>query len=465
MSLKDVLSLALKPRLVETAWRKGIVAPWYLRPHQRELYKLIATTVRDIIIPNISRRFGKTSTCAVYSIEQAMLQKCHIRYATAFLSDLEEFIIPIFDHVLESCPEDLRPRYLASKKLYIFPNGSKIKLIGLDKNPNAIRGNAIDILIIDEAAFVKNLEYLYKSIIVPATADRPFKVIFPSTPPKDPDHFWAMELIPKAKLRGTYLEFTIDDNLSLSQEEKDRLLEEIGGKDSPEAQREFFCKIIRDPKSIVIPEFSEDCIKDFDLPKFYRPLTAIDFGGSMDKTGIIVCYWDFDRAKFCVRSSGLLDRNTSSDIIEGKTLELEKAISFAKTADGQERIDRLGDAPGQLRIDLAVKGFVLRPPQKAKGSLEAGINALRLAFMRGEIEIYKQGNKELIATLNHGSWLPNRSDFRRTDELGHLDLLAALMYAYQSVDKSNPYPAYYGRSLDVINLNKKDKTKDFLASF
>jgi len=439
---------------VDELWSRGIIAPWYLRDHQAPLYNLIATTKRDIIVPNISRRFGKSTTCVTYVIEQAIKRRCDIRYATAFLTDLEGFIVPIFNDVLVTCPDDLRPRYLEVKKTFIFPNGSKIKLVGLDKNPNGIRGNAIDELIIDEAAFVRNLAYLYRSIIVPATADRQFKIIFPSTPPVEPDHFWASDLIPKAKQRGTYLEFTLDDNTHLDIKEKERLLTEIGGKESVTAQREFYCKIMRDPELVVIPEYvKERHIKRLTLPRFYKPLTTIDFDGSMDKHGIICTYYDFERAKFCVYRESLLDKNTNSGLICKTAKHLESDLEWSE-------VNRVGDAPEQLRIDLSSAGFSCRRPLKEKGSLEANINNVRLAFMRDEIEI-DVSCKDLDMTLEFGSWVPTRQDWKRTTELGHLDLLAALLYAFKHQDRTNPFPVYWGRSMEKFEIPKA-KTENFL---
>jgi hypothetical protein len=72
---------------------------------------------------------------------------------------------------------------------YIFPNGSRIKLVGLDKNPNGLRGNTLDLIVIDECGFVTNLDYIYKSVIIPATLHRPnCKIIMISTPPSTPAH-------------------------------------------------------------------------------------------------------------------------------------------------------------------------------------------------------------------------------------------------------------------------------------
>ena len=415
---------------------------------------MIVATIKDIIVPNISRRFGKSTTCVVYTMEEAINKKQDIRYATAFLTDLQGFIIPIFDEVLATCPDSLRPTYHKSNKVYTFPNGSTIKLVGLDKNPNGIRGNAIDILVIDEAAFVSNLKQLYLSIIVPATMERDFKIMFPSTPPEDSEHYW-LELVAKAKDRKTYLELTIDDNTSLSPKEKKRVLDEIGGIDSPEARREFFCEIIRDPKTTIVPEFdAKKSVVAFERPSHYKPQTALDFGGSVDKTGIITAYYDFNRAIYCVVASKLIDNNTGTTQIIKHANDTEAWI-----LEGVP-LDRPVYCTGQTRVDLGLAEFHTRVPEKSKGSMEAHVNQLRLAFQQGKIEIYPENNDDLIKTLELGQWNKTGTDFKRTDALGHADMIAALAYGYHQKLTGNPFPDFFGRSMDIAHHTYKDKKNE-----
>jgi hypothetical protein len=405
----------------EELWRRGVIAPLYLRPHQYKLYDLINQTTRDLVVPNISRRFGKSSVCVTYAIEQAIQSKQDIRYATAFLTDLENFIQPIFDSVLTKCPDEIRPQWFASKKIFRFPNGSTIKLIGLDKNPNGIRGNAIDLLIIDEAAFVANLEYLYRSIIVPATADRPFKLIFPSTPPVSPEHFWAKELVPKAKTRNTYIEQTLDDNTHLSQEEKDRLLDEVGGKSSPTAQREFYCKIIVDATRAIAPSFVADLhIKPVPATTSIKWQWVGDSGGVRDKTAIYRVGYDHDSRKVVVADEIWFPPHTPTPSI---------AEAFKKHAETDELIL---DCPGQVAVDLAALGLKVSLPQK--DNFEAGLQLLNAELHNNRIQIAPHCTL-LTTTLTSGLLTKNRNDFERSESLGHCDAVAALIYALRAVDR------------------------------
>lgn len=435
-------------------WKRGAVADFYLKKHQWLIYSLLKLTKKDIIVLNISRRFGKSTTCATYCVEQARLNPwLTIRYATAFLTDLEDFIKPIFDDIFSTCPDEFMPEYLESKKRYVFKNGASIKLIGLDKNPNGARGNNIDILVIDEAAFVTNLEYIYKSVIVPATANRPFKVIFPSTPPEQPEHFWSRVLIPKAKLRGTYLEQTIEDNTEIDIKERERLIEEVGGKDSINAQREFYCKIVRDENIVVIPEFNKThIVPAIKLPKHYHGILSIDLGGAVDKHGIVLCFFDFERQKFCVIGESLLAKNTATKEVVASARLLENKIKWNVNVP-----NRVVDMPAQMKLDLGYEDYYTRLPKKEPGSVQSNVAALRLAFTRDLIEV-QADCKYMIQTLEAGCWKSGKEDFERTEDLGHLDLLAALLYAYRHINRDNPFPKHYNLNLENTYIPPEDKS-------
>lgn len=411
-------------RLKWNAWKRGNL-DYLLREEQRQLKSLLYSMPLGVAVFNISRRFGKTTTCVVFADENARRKKQHIRYATAFLSDLEEFILPIFEQILADCPPSLRPKWRASKKRFVYPNGSVIKLVGVDKNPNGIRGNAIDILIIDEAAFVKNLKYLYRSIIVPATMKRKFKLIFPSTPPESPLHFWASDLIPRAKRRGSYVELTIDDISDLPREERERLLDEVGGEFSTTAQREFFCKIIADDERAVATQFNAGLhVQEYEPKLCYWQIFG-DAGGIKDKTVILKVTYCHKLAKTIIRSELVFDRKTP-------TPQMLEAIE--KAFPGMPIVL---DAPGQTRVDFAHEGLSTVLPQK--DDFQASLQFLNACLYKNEVLIHPDCIF-LIQSLIGGLLNRSRSDFERTEELGHLDAIAALIYALRMVDKRDYFP-------------------------
>lgn len=409
-----------REKAIAKLYARGILH-WKLRPEQKQLRNLLEASPTDLAVFNISRRFGKSTTCSLYAVEQAFKKKQKILYATAFLTDLENFITPIFEWCLQECPEHLRPVFKSSKKEFHFKNGSVIKLIGLDKNSNSLRGNNIDILIIDEAAFVKNLAYLYRSVIIPATMKRKFKLIFPSTPPESPEHFWSAELIHKAKAKGTYIELTIDDISDLPAEEKKRLLDEVGGPDSVTAKREFYCKCIADS--------SRSIASNFDAKKFVREFVPDhvnwqlfgDTGGVKDKTVFLEVGFD----------------HTSGKVIFKDELDFENSTPTSQIVSAvkrkwSEKMSLVMDAPGQLLIDYSSEGLPAALPQK--DDFGAGLLLLNNAFYNDSV-IINPKCALLIRTLEGGLLTKNRSDYERSESLGHCDAVAAAIYALRCVDR------------------------------
>lgn len=401
-------------------WRRGELS-WKLRPEQRKLRSMLEAAPTDLAVFNISRRFGKSTTCSVYCVEQALRRKQHIRYATAFLSDLEQFICPIFDWILSDCPERERPAFKNSKKEYVFPNGSVIKLIGLDKNPNGLRGNNIDILVVDEAAFVSRLDYLYRSIIIPATMKRKFKLIFPSTPPESPEHFWAKELIPKAQSRNTYVHLTIDDISDLPPDERARLLDEVGGPNSSTARREFFGIIEIDKNRAVCPSFdAARHVAPVDRPYIAWRLFG-DAGGVRDKTVFLEVGYDREKGLLLFRDELSFNHGTPTKVI----------ISAVKEKWPDHKTLVL-DGAGQLLIDYSAEGLPAALPEK--DDFDAGLLLLDNVFYKDAALIDPRCGL-LIRTLTGGMLNKQRTDYERTDALGHCDAAATAIYGIRGADR------------------------------
>ena len=394
---------------------------------------------------NISRRLGKSFTLVLYAIEQAMQSEQKIRFGSAFLSELEEFIQPAFELILADCPSDIRPEYRATKKVYRFPNGSEIKLVGLDKNPNGLRGNAINIIIIDEAAYVSNLKYLYTSVIIPATMNQKnIKIIVISTPPESPEHFFV-ELIKKAQLSDTafYLCLTIDDISDLAPEEKKRLLDEVGGEFSSTAQREFYCQIIIDAERAIAPAFAAKDHVEWYTSKHIKWGLYGDSGGVRDLTCWLMMGWCHERQKVLVRDELWFAPHTPT----GKIVEAVKE----RWPDNLE-MTRVLDSGGQLQIDYSSLGLPVVQPQK--DSFDETLLLVNNSFYRCQVLVHPSCQL-LVQTLKGGLTNRNRTDFERTKLFGHADAVMAYAYGLRGVDRMTdlrPRP----KPSEVFTLPTKD---------
>jgi hypothetical protein len=98
---------------------------------------------------------------------------------------------------------------------------------------------------------------------------------------------------------------------------------------------------------------------------------------------------------------------------------------------------RFADAPGLTLVDLASIGFEVSMTEKS--DWKAGINQMQVCFSESQIEVHETCSF-LIATLESGQFNKQKTDFERTQSLGHCDAAAALMYGIRMINRENPYP-------------------------
>jgi len=437
------LSAITKSEAQTMLWNEGILS-WKLRPEQKAFKKEIEKEHVQLVVGNISRRLGKTYSLVLYAIEQALISPQKIRYGAAFLTDLEEFLIPTFEIILADCPESIRPEYLKSRKIYRFPNGSEVKLVGLDKNPNGLRGNALNIIIIDEAGFVSNLKYLYQSVIIPATAKQDnIKIIIISTPPESPEHYFV-ELIQKAQTEenGYYLHLTIDDISDLDPKERQRLLNEVGGEHSSTARREFFCEIIIDAERAIAPAFDAKIhVAEFDEPNIKWMLFG-DAGGVRDITAWLQVGWSHTLQKNLIRDELWFKPHTATSEI----------VEEVKAKWDTDKLPMTLDCAGQLQIDYSSLGLQVMLPKK--DGFSETLLLINNSFYNNQTLIHPDC-KLLVQTLAGCLTNRNRTDFERSPILGHADAAMSYAYSLRGIDRATDFRPKPKRS-EVFTIEYRD---------
>lgn len=314
------------------------------------------------------------------------------------------------------------------------------------------RGGNATLIILEEGCVTKSDEYrrAIGSVINPQLLRSRGDLMHVTTPSPDISHYIHAEVLPKAQRAGAYANYTIYDNPQLADEQIIEAFERCT--DVEEWDREYLVKILKSKTMTVVPEFeAKRHVRLLNPPPYAYWQASLDFGGTVDKHGLLLCYWDFERAKLCVWDERFLDQNTGTKAIKKSALDMEEyaakhlELKFKRPLwiDGDPR--RVSDCPGQILVDLADMEFAVRTPEKGEGSWEAGINAVRVAFGEGKIELDPRCTW-LAATLDYGLYAENRKDFQRTTALGHLDLLSALIYAWRHRVTENPFPKHLGKT-------------------
>lgn len=443
----------MKPNLIalqQEAWHRGNLS-WKLHTTQKLIDKAMTSAPGQLFVGNCSRQMGKSFWAVCKAIEQAIKHpKSQIRYGAAFQSDLVDFIIPAFEKVLEDCPASIKGKYKTQGSKFVFPNGSEIKLVGLDKNPNGLRGNTLDLIILDECGFVSNLDYIYKSVIIPATTHRPnAKIILISTPPATPAHAFVDYAL-RAEQAGSYAMFTIYQNPLIDQATIDRLMEESGGSTSTTWRREYLCEFVTDTDSAIIPEWKDDYAVDIERDEYYgyyHKYVGMDLGVK-DFTACIFGYYDFKRASLIIEDEFKMNGpSMNTELLvnaikskesalwgEGENKEVPASVPFRRISDNNN--------PHLLQDFSYLHNLTFIATNK--DTLEAMINEVRLLVQSGRI-IINPKCLQLLGCLKYGVWDTKKKAFARSTVYGHFDHLAALIYLVRNLAQhSNPIPADHG---------------------
>lgn len=425
-----------------------------LEPHQQDIMNGIRQPHVELVYLDLARRGGKTFVCATYCDQEARKRPCEIRFGTAYQVNLVKFIIPAFRAVLASCPEDLRPTYLESKKEYHYDNGSIIGLLGLDMNPDGLRGNAVRIYVIDEAGYVAHLERIYDTVIMPATARREYqeheeiKIIIISTPPQEAEeHFaWNLRKMAMEEEFGFYMHRSLDDITTISDKEKARLYRAAGGKSSNKSRREYGAEWVSDAEQALCPTFDEKRhVGVKEMPKWAVPYLVADIGGVRDRSCMHLVWYDHESGKTIFQAEREHDRNTPTSVM------VDDAREFV-TKYGDD-LAVVIDAGGQTRGDWDDLLDISHDFPEKEGFRDS-LNLLRNAFANDEVLV----NPEcalLIKTLRTGLLTKNRKDFKYSVSLGHCDAAACAIYSLRTIDRdTDKRPREIIRSTEAKTLKQ-----------
>lgn len=447
----------------EKSWYHGELT-WKLhgtqdRPGQLKIDEAFHLSDGKLFVADCSRQLGKSTWAALKCIELALTKrKAKVRYATAFLTDLEQFIIPAFDFLLEDCPEDLRPKWSAQKYEWYFPSTqSKIRLVGLDRKPNGLRGNKLDLVVLDEAGYISRLSYIYRNVLIPATTHVPTaKILMLSTQPESPDHDFC-KFCDRAEAHNSYVKATIYDNPLLGKEQIDEIAAECGGYESTAFKREYLCMRIVEEGRALIPEFTYERhvkvpVTNANLPYYIR-MQAMDTG-VRDMTACIFGYYDFVRATVVIEHEFAIK---GPEVTTPRIAELIREVE-EKYPEYKTPYLRIADNDNLILIQDLGTVYDLHFAPTNKDELHAMVNKVRVWFGTGRVEIHPRCER-LISALKAGIWDKNREKFDRSETHGHFDLIAALVYFIRNVPETlNRIPEFFGQNLsDTIFRGDKIK--------
>lgn len=157
------------------------------RPKQSKVLRYLRD--RRFVVLVAGRRFGKTYLAITALIDMATRKKrAKCWYVAPTYKQAKEIS---WDVLKESLPRHwIRGKPNESELTVTLRNGSRISLKGAD-NADSLRGPGLDILVIDEAADVKNLKNVWEAVIGPTLTTTQGHALFIGTP-KGYDYFYDL---------------------------------------------------------------------------------------------------------------------------------------------------------------------------------------------------------------------------------------------------------------------------------
>jgi hypothetical protein len=458
-------------------------------PEHMKWVEEIGALFDNLWLDECGRRHGKTVKWLAADLRE-MIRRPGARgmIATPMQKSIGGIIVPLTKIIFADAPPEYFPRHVRSKDadhegLFVEATDSFCKLVGLDRHPDASRGEFLDFCHISEAAFVKGLEELVTAVIMPQFRFRPWGWLgLESSTSKAPDSDFNRIFRADAKLRGAYRMRTIRDNTSLTEEEIRTEERRSGGRHSVVCRRELYCEEIRDPDDMVVPEFDEMAhvvdVAEWPMPKYALAHVGFD-PGTTDPFGAVWGYFDWSRQCFVVQASWAKANASTGEVVRTshafesqfwgtghreagshkRELSIVDATQTGKGTVWESPEDaltywdegewtlkpnpysRISDIENRFVLDLnADYGMNVQKALKGPGSRDADTEHLRMLFGTRPIKIAILCNghtEQLIAQLRSGTWNTDennhRTDWDRSKALGHLDCVAALKYLVRDI--------------------------------
>jgi len=416
-------------------WNAGCLS-YKLWDQQLPIYHAIRDLPPEVDEPVVlcSRQFGKSFMGVAMAVEDCLrFPDRSIMIVGPTYEQCRDIVVPRLERIIKDAPPGVVRRLKSEKRWYI--GNSELIIGGFDVNSSSQRGKTLQNIYIEEVVDSSPDSYMesMRSDLGPAlTHSDAGKMIFLTTPPKIPDHPFITETMAKAELSGCLYIYTIYDNTALTPAQFEACVRRAGGVHTDDWKREYLCQVIRDRSIVLAPDFDQLLhVRDFEIPSPVNLEVYADWGGVRDFTAAYLVGHDFLQAKDLWIDEIWWPHNTSTKKITDDLKERWLSQYDVKSI--------VVDASGQIQVDISqTHGIEIRTPTKE--DWEANINVAANRFTTNKVLIHPRCEL-LVQTCRSGTFNKNRTDFSRSNTLGHMDAFAAFMYGTRHIDRSSPYTA------------------------
>lgn len=436
-------------------WMRGDLE-FLLWPQQLPIWNQLQNlpVSSELFVLLCARQFGKSTLGVAYALSEAIKNRdCCILIMGPDTKQTTDIVQSKMRFLTRTAPAGLIKPMRSSNRWHVYhdlddtaQDYTEIIVGGMNENSSSQRGKTVHKILIEEIVDVKEDDFLesVRSDLGPAlTHSKDGKIIYITTLPKYPNHPFITTTIPQARLKEAIACFDVYANTALTPAQFQKCVDIAGGTDTDDWKREYLCQIVRDRKLVCLPDYDQRAVQPFTVPYDCNMHVTIDWGGVRDKTCATLHTFDYNHATDLFVDERVFDPNTPTTKIveECKAMEREHMHSHSRPIQ-----TRFIDAPHQLvSVDLNAEpyNYPARLPQKS--DWEASLNTLNSRFKLGKVMIHPRC-KFLQVSAESGILNKLRTDFDRNEALGHMDGVAAMMYAVRMRDTSCPYDAAYQQS-------------------
>lgn len=324
------------------------------------------------------RRFGKTILAVELMLFKAITgNEARIAYIAPTFQAARDIAWDILKNRVKDIQPIINETRLEVEVKNQSGNYSKISLRSWD-SVETLRGQYFDLIIIDEAAHIKNFWLNWQEVLRPTLTDRAGHGIFISTP-LGFNHFYDLCNLELTDEDFKSFHFTSWDNPHLPREELEKARETMP---SDRYEQEYMASFQK-TQGLVYKEFSREKHLYESLPNeslfgkpryMYEKLGAVDFG-YRNPAAVLTVY--FNGEKLYVEDEWYKRERTDTQIADYVALQKYKEV--------------FPDPENQGGIEeLRRRGINARDVIKGKGSIKTGIDMIRELLIRGDLMINKK---------------------------------------------------------------------------
>jgi len=410
---------------IKYSWYCGDIS-YKLHQKQLEIWRKFFELKSQESLFFISRQFGKSFLSCCIAISFAIRNRNSVvRIAAPTKNQAYDIVNDQLSKIILDAPKGLIKQLKSDLRWKV--GSSEIRLGTVARaHIDTLRGSNASLIILEEGGFASNDEYkyAYESVIVPQITKTHGKIIHVTTPSNEPEHYIHTDVFQRCKKNNSLYTYTIYDNPYVTNHEINQIAELLGGTSSLAFKREYLCEIVRDNAVVCVPAFNEHMhVGSVSIDPKAKTIVFADFGGSRDKTVVHFSYFCEVTQKIIVFSELVFNNNTTTKTITDAIKDTERKFQITP-------FKRVFDAPGQLLVDIN-ETHDLHAVAPIKDSWHDSLNWVNVTFESNCILIDKSC-VFTIETLKSATFNNQKTDYARTERLGHMDALASLTYGIQA---------------------------------